>query len=147
MNRTIQERIMSMLSQVNLTQRFWAEALFTAVYLINRSPHTSLQFRVVEALWWGHKLSSDRPGTFGCEAYAHVPKELRAKLDPWAKKCIFIGYGQDDQFGYRLWDPESRSVIYSSDVVFNETKMHRQPVKEIAFQKVTFSNVSSPQLL
>ena len=47
MNRTIQERIMSMLSQANLPQAFWAEAfwaeaLYTVVYLINRSPHASL---------------------------------------------------------------------------------------------------------
>ena len=84
---------MSMLSQVNLTQGFWVEVLFTAVYLINRSPHTSLQFCVLEELWSGHKLSYDRLKTFGCEAYAHVPKELRAKLDPRARKCIFIDYG------------------------------------------------------
>ena len=36
MNRIIQEQIMSMLSQANLTQGFWAKALYTAVYLINR---------------------------------------------------------------------------------------------------------------
>ena len=47
MNRTIQERIMSMLSQANLPQAFWAKALYTVVYLINRSPHASLQLRVI----------------------------------------------------------------------------------------------------
>lgn len=78
MNRTIQEPIMSMLSQANLTQGFWAEGLYTAVYLINWSPHVSLQFCVVEELWSGHKLSYDKLRTFGCEAYAHVPIELRA---------------------------------------------------------------------
>ena len=34
MNRTIQERLMSMLSQSHLPQSFWAEALMIAVYLI-----------------------------------------------------------------------------------------------------------------
>ncbi len=29
---------------------------------------------------------------FGCIAYVHVPGELRTKLDPKAKKCVFIGY-------------------------------------------------------
>ena len=83
-------------------------------------------------------------GHLDCEAYVHVPKELRAKLDPKSRKCIFVGYGLDGQFGYRLWDPKSRSILCSSDVVFNETKMHRQPVKEVEYQKVTFSDVSSP---
>ena len=37
MNRTIQERVMSMLSQSGLTQGFWGEALYSAIYLINRT--------------------------------------------------------------------------------------------------------------
>ena len=92
----------------------------------------------------GHPVSYQRLRTFGCEAYAHVPKELRAKLDPKSRKYIFIGYGMDGQFGYRLWDPESQKVIRSSDVVFNETEMHKQPEKEVTYRKVTFSDVSPP---
>ena len=42
MNRTIQERLMSMLSQSHLPQSFWDEALMTAVYLISRTPNASL---------------------------------------------------------------------------------------------------------
>ena len=81
---------MSMLSQSHLQQSFSAEALITTVYLINRTPNASLQFKVPEELWSGHSVSYQRLETFGCEAYAHVPKELRAKLDPKSCKCIFI---------------------------------------------------------
>ena len=96
---------------------------------------------VPEELRFGHKLSYDRLKTFGCEADAHVLKDLHAKLDPKARRCIFIGYGLDGLFGYCLWDLESQLVIDSTDVVFDETKMHRKLVKEIEFQKVTFFNV------
>ena len=75
------------------------------------------------------------------EAYAHIPKELRGKLDPKSRKCIFIGYGQEGEFGYRLYDPQSKAVIRSSDVVFNESRMHKQPVKEVEYRKVIFSDV------
>ena len=71
---------------------------------------------------------------FGCEAYAHVPKELRQKLDPKSQKCIFIGYGTEGEMGYRLWNPESHKVIRSSHVIFNESKMHKKPIKEIEFR-------------
>ena len=81
MNMTIQERILSMLSQANLTQGFWAEALYTTFYLINRSPNSTLEFKVPEELWTGHILSYDRLRAFCCEAYVHVPKELCSKLD------------------------------------------------------------------
>ena len=94
--------------------------------------------------WSGHPVSYHRLKTFGCEAYAHVPKELCAKLDPKSRNCFFIGYGIDGQFGYCLRNPESQTVICSSDVVFNETKIHRHLEKEVAYRKVTFSDVSPP---
>ena len=93
MNCTIQERLMSMLSQSHLPQSFWTEALMTT--LINRMPNASLQFKVPKELWSGHLVSYEILKTFGYEAYAHVPKELRGKLDPKSRKRIFIGYGMD----------------------------------------------------
>ena len=50
MNRTIQEKIRSMLSNAQLPDGFWAEALATAVHLINRSPNKRLEMRVAEEL-------------------------------------------------------------------------------------------------
>ena len=43
--------------------------------------------------------------------------------------------------GYRLWNPESHKVIRSSHVIFNESKMHKKPIKEIEFRKVTFEDI------
>jgi hypothetical protein len=56
---------------------------------------------------------------FGCDAYVHVPKENKSKLDKKAKKCIFIGY-KDGLKGYKLWNLETKKVVYSQDVVFRE---------------------------
>ena len=114
-----------MLSQANLPQGFWVEALHTAVYLINRSPNTKLDFKIPEEAWTGRKLSYKQLRTFGCEAYAHVPKDLRAKLNFKSKKCIDVGYGLNGHFGYRLWDPKNNRIVCSSDVVFHETKIHK----------------------
>ena len=44
MNRTIQERVTSMLSMANLSLGFWMEAVYTAVHIINRSLSTPLDF-------------------------------------------------------------------------------------------------------
>ena len=35
---------------------------------------------------------------FGCVAYAHVPDELRKKLDKKRKNCIFVGYYEDKNY-------------------------------------------------
>ena len=38
----------------------------------------------------GKKPSIKHLKFFGCDAYVHVPKEKRRKLDNKAEKCIFI---------------------------------------------------------
>ena len=43
MNRTIMERVRSMLAHAKLPKTFWAEALTTATYVINRSPSVPLE--------------------------------------------------------------------------------------------------------
>jgi hypothetical protein len=58
---------------------------------------------------------------FGFDAYVHVPKENRSKLDKKAEKCIFIGY-KDGVKGYKLWNPETKKIVYSRDVVLREVK-------------------------
>ena len=42
-------------------------------------------------------------------------------MDSKSEKCIFIGY-KDGLKGYRLWNPVTRKVVYSRDVVFREVK-------------------------
>lgn len=50
MNRTIMDKVQSMLHETGLGEKFWAEAASTAVYIINRSPGSVIDFEVPEAL-------------------------------------------------------------------------------------------------
>ena len=52
---------------------------------------------------------------FGCEAYAHITKDERRKLDPKSRKSILLGYGEETK-GYRLYDTDNRKVFHSRDV-------------------------------
>ena len=42
MNQTIMDRVQSMLAHAKLLKTFWAEALMTTTYMINRSPSVPL---------------------------------------------------------------------------------------------------------
>ena len=53
-------------------------------------------------------------------------------------KCIFLSDGTDGEFGYRLWDPENRKLIRSSDEVFNEDSILSQNQQKIVGKKVSF---------
>ena len=56
---------------------------------------------------------------FGSIAYYHVKE---SKLDPRAKKVLFIGISSRVQ-GYRIWCPISKNIIFSRDVTFDESVM------------------------
>jgi hypothetical protein len=121
MNRTLMEKSRSMLSGVGLGQEFWAEAVGTSCYLVNRSPSSVLDDKTPHEVWSGKKPSLQHLRVFGCDAYVHVPKENRSKLDKKVEKCIFIGY-KDGLKVYKLWNPETKKIVYSRDVVFREVK-------------------------
>ena len=46
MNRTIQERVVSMLQHFGLSDGFWAKALLTTVHIINMSPSRPLGLKI-----------------------------------------------------------------------------------------------------
>ena len=117
MNRTLVEATRSLL--LDMKKEFWAEALTTAVYLRNRSPTSVLPDRTPYEALTGEKPDVRHLREFGCECYAHIPKDERKKLDPTARKCIFLGYG-DSTKAYRLYDDERGRVIHSRDVRFVE---------------------------
>jgi hypothetical protein len=112
MNRTLMEKERCMLSGVGLGKELWAEVVGTACYLVNRSPSSVLGDKTPQEVWTGKEPSLTHLKVFGCDAYVHVPKENRSKLDKKAEKCIFIGY-KDGLKGYKLWNPETKKVVYS----------------------------------
>jgi hypothetical protein len=71
-------------------------------------------------MWHGHKPRVQHHRVFGCDAYVHVHKAHRTKLDAKAVKGIFIGYDPVRENGYRVYDIVSHRVIVSRDVRFFE---------------------------
>jgi len=81
-----------MLNEKNLPNYFWAEAVTTAVYIMNRTPIEAIHGMTLKEKFTGKKPNVSHLKVFGCIAYVHVPDEKRSKLDSKAKKCIFIRY-------------------------------------------------------
>ena len=121
MNRTLLERARCMISNAGLTKDFWAEAINMACYIVNRAPSAALNFKTPEEVWSGTLADYSDLKIFGCPAYMHVNE---GKLEPRAKKCIFLGYASGVK-GYRLWcsDPKSPKFVISRDVTFDELSM------------------------
>lgn len=124
MNRTLNERARCMRLKCGLPKMFWAEAVNTAAFLINRGPSVALEKGIPEEAWRGKEVNLSYLKVFGCVSYVHIDATARSKLDAKSVKCTFIGYGGDD-YGYRFWDDQNRVVIRSRDVVFNEQVLYK----------------------
>jgi hypothetical protein len=83
---------------------------------------SALDDKTPHEVWTEKKPALQHLRVFGCDAYVHVPKENRSKLDKKVEKCIFIGY-KDGVKDYKLWNPDIKKIVYSRDVVFIEVKM------------------------
>ena len=108
-----------MLHEKGMTYDFWAEAVNTAVYLLNRCPTKSLKKVTPFEAYTGRKPGIAHLKIFGSPCHVLIPSALRHKLEENSHKCIFVGYGLCEK-GYRLFDPSTRKVILSRDVQFDE---------------------------
>ena len=108
-----------MLKLKNLPNDFQAEAVACAVYILNKSPSSSVEGKTPYEVWSGKRPNIQHMRVFGCIAYAHVPDQIWKKLDDKAEKCIFIDYNNVTK-GYKLYNPKMEKVIVSRDVIFDE---------------------------
>ena len=120
----------SMLKGKNLPNVYWAEVVSFAVYILNRSPTKIVRDMTPQQAWSGKTPSVSHLKVFGCISYAHVPRETRRKLDDKSEKCIFIGYDEPSK-AYRLFNPITKKVIVSRDVVFKEDKSWDRNIDKI----------------
>ena len=70
-----------MLEYKNVPKKYWAEAVYTAVYLLNRSPTQAVKKMTPEEAWSGRKPKVGHLKVFGSTAHVWIPNAKRAKLD------------------------------------------------------------------
>ena len=101
MNRTFNKRARSMRLHAGLPKTFWADAVSTAAYLINRGPSVPMKFRLLVEVWSGKEVKFSHLKVFCYASYVHIDSDAHSKLDAKTKICFFISYG-DEKFGYRF---------------------------------------------
>ena len=100
--------------------RFWAEALHTSTYLLNRLPSTACPAPTPHQALFGTPPRYDHLRVFGCACYPNTAATAPHKLAPRSTLCVFLGYSPDHK-EYRCFDLSSRRVLISRHVVFDES--------------------------
>ena len=118
-NKTIIEMAKCMMLKKGIPFEFWAEAVNTAIYILNRCPTKVLNKKTPFEACSGRKPGVKHLMVFGSLCYAQVPSHMRQKLDATSVKCVCLGYGTCEKV-YRLYNPETKKILISKDVIFDE---------------------------
>ncbi|GKB34754.1 retrovirus-related pol polyprotein from transposon TNT 1-94 [Tanacetum coccineum] len=96
--------------------------------LMDKSPSTAIEKKTPMETWSGHPSDYGMLRIFGCATYPH---DKQGKLELRAIKCVLLGYPGGVK-GYRLYrlDDESPKIITSRNVVFNESVMYKDTLKD-----------------
>ncbi|GKC79032.1 retrovirus-related pol polyprotein from transposon TNT 1-94 [Tanacetum coccineum] len=124
----IESRIVRHLIVSKTPQQNGAEATCIAAYLINRSPSRAIKKKTPMKMWSGHPSNYGMLRIFGCVAYPH---DKQGKLELRTVKCVLLRYPEGVK-GYRLYrlDDESPKIVTSRNVVFNESVMYKDTLKD-----------------
>ena len=109
-----------MLLDASLPERFWADAVATAVYILNRSPTKARMAKTAFEAWFGRWPNLAHLRRFGCDTYLHVPDAHQTKLKPKDRLCTFLGYVPNTTKQWRLWDGRQQKIVIGSNARLNE---------------------------
>ena len=105
---------------MHMPKHFWADAISTACFFINRMPSSVLDWATSFQTLFPHKsLFPIKPRIFWCTCFVRDVRLHVSKLDPKSLKCIFLGYSRV-QKGYRCYCPTLHRYMVFADVTFLE---------------------------
>ena len=108
-NRYVWEIASALLFQMNVLKHFWANAVSTTCFLINRMPSSVLNTPYYQ-LFPNNLLFPIDPKVFGYTCFVQDVRPQVSKLDSKSLKCIFVGYYRF-QKGYRCYCPTLRRTL------------------------------------
>lgn len=124
--RTITEAARTILLSSDLNKTLWAEAVNTAVYVINRTGKSRIKNVTPYELWY-KKGSYDinELKVFGSKVGTHVPDQYRKKWDSKAEIGYFVGYSETTK-GFRIYFPHKNDVLIKREVTFLKSNSSKQ---------------------
>jgi hypothetical protein len=147
MNRTLLDKVQSMLHDASLPETYWYDALEYAALLHNITPKCVLEGITPEEAWSGNKSDISCLRVFSAQAFVHVPNKQRSKLAAKSLTCMFISYAWN-WHAYRLVHRPTKQFLESCNVIFDKggTEKHFERVirKPAATESASVVNGNPP---
>jgi hypothetical protein len=119
-NITLLDMARTMLDEYKTSDRFWAEAINTACYAINRLYLHRILKKTSYELFTGKKPNVSYFRVFGSKCFILVKRGRKSKFAPKAVKGFLLGYDSNTR-AYRVFNKSIGLVEVSCDIVLDET--------------------------
>jgi hypothetical protein len=119
-NRTLLDMARTMLDEYKTPDRFWAAAINTACYSINRLYLHQILKKTSYELLTGKKPNVSYFRVFGSKCFILIKRGRKSKFAPKAIEGFLLGYDSNTR-AYRVFNKSTGLVQVSCDIVFEET--------------------------
>ncbi|XP_021759157.1 uncharacterized protein LOC110724067 [Chenopodium quinoa] len=121
-NRSLEDMARTMLISSRLPRNFWAEAVNTTCYILNRVSVRAITNKTPYELMKGRKPNISYFRSFGCKCFVHNNgKRNLGKFDERSDEAVFLGYASNSK-AYRVYNKRTMCVEESVHIIFDETE-------------------------
>ena len=117
-HRHLVETGLTLFAQADIPLKFWWEAFYNAIYLVNRISTPTLNHKTPFEALYSKKPSYSQIKTFGCECYPFIRPYNSHKFNFHTSKCVHLGFSNLHK-GYMCLNSNGRIYI-AAHVNFNE---------------------------
>lgn len=116
----------ALLFQSKLPKQYWSYIVLHAIYIISRVPTPILENNAPYIVLNGHDPDLHTLKVLGSICYASIFHSHRTKLEPRARKCVFLRYKYNVK-GAVLINLNNREMFVYRDVTFMNIFYHTNP--------------------
>jgi len=126
----LEEIAITLLNETNLPKYFWADAVNTACYVLNRVLIRPILKKTPYELFKGRKPNIYHFRIFGCKYFIlNNGKDNLGKFDSKADEGIFLGYSSQSH-AYRAYNKRTMLIEEIVHITFDETNQKMQDKPE-----------------
>jgi hypothetical protein len=137
-NRTLLDMARTMLDEYKTSDQFWAEAVNTACYAINRLYLHRILKKTSYELLTGKKPNVSYFRVFGSKCFILVKRGRKSKFAPKVVEGFLLGYDSNIR-AYRVFNKSTGLVEVSCDIVFDELDDEEAPC--VALRNMSIGDV------
>jgi len=124
------EAARAMLAEYSLSKYFWAEAVNTACYVLNRVNVRAKLDKTPYEILKGRTPNLSHLPVFGCKVFIHNNgKSHLRKFDPKSDEGVFLGYSSIGK-SFRVFNKRTLMVEETTHVVFDESDPKKPGVED-----------------